>query len=487
VAVFAFVWGSFQPIPLIHDEASYLLQAKLFAEGRWTAPARPLPRFFEQFYVLVTPVTASKYPAGQALTLAPGVAVGIPVLMPLLLAGLSGAFVFTLARDLAGTAAGTLTWFLWATSRGALRYEPTYLSEATTLFLWLAGWAALRRWRATRSPTTLCALAIAAAWCSITRPLTGLVFAVPAILVVLKERPREQTARRLALPALLGAAVTAILPVQNLHVTGNLWRTPYALYNRQYLPHDRPGFTVDETPPSRPLPPDLARFSRDLESLHRTFGWKSLPGILARRCAALAGDVWEGRWPLAAFFLAGLAVLPSEGWFALGTGALLVLAYLFHAHPASLTMYALEMQPVLCFGTAVGLVWAARKWMRLSHRGPAARWTLGLAAAALAGLGAVAVVNARWDRSAEAGEQKRFRDSLERLPPEPAVVFVRYAAGHGPSNSLVRNPPDLSRARFWIVYDRGEQNAQLLKLAGNRRAYVYEEAHHRMVRYNLAP
>ena len=40
--VFTLAWGSLTQIPVIHDEASYLLQAKLFAMGKWTAdPPRP--------------------------------------------------------------------------------------------------------------------------------------------------------------------------------------------------------------------------------------------------------------------------------------------------------------------------------------------------------------------------------------------------------------------------------------------------------------
>src|ERR1700722_6449061 len=109
----ALVWwvaGSLTRPPVIHDEAAYLLQAGIFARGRWTLPAPPLPAFFEQFHVLVTPVIAAKYPPGQALVLVPGVWLGVPELVPVLLSGLTGALIFVLARRVAGRWVGLLTW-----------------------------------------------------------------------------------------------------------------------------------------------------------------------------------------------------------------------------------------------------------------------------------------------------------------------------------------------------------------------------------------
>jgi hypothetical protein len=82
----AWVWGGLRVVPVFHDEAAYLLQARIFASGRWASPAPPLPEFFEQFHVLVTPVVASKYPPGQSLLMAPGALLGLPGLVPVIIA-----------------------------------------------------------------------------------------------------------------------------------------------------------------------------------------------------------------------------------------------------------------------------------------------------------------------------------------------------------------------------------------------------------------
>src|SRR3954469_4277237 len=88
LASFAFVWwmwGSLNQVAPVHDDAAYILQARIFASGHLVAAARPAPVFFEQYHTFVEPVVAAKYPPGFSLLMVPGIWLGLAGLIPALL------------------------------------------------------------------------------------------------------------------------------------------------------------------------------------------------------------------------------------------------------------------------------------------------------------------------------------------------------------------------------------------------------------------
>src|SRR5262249_15335516 len=160
-------------------ERAYLLQAEIFARGHWTAPSPPLAAFFEQMHVFIEPAVFAKYPPAHALTLAPGVWLGLPGLMPVGMSGVAGALVFWMARRLPNEWIALTTWWLWATAWPTLHWSASYLSETTSGLMWLiAVWATLA-WLDTRRPALLLAAAGAIVWGLEARPLTMAVLALP--------------------------------------------------------------------------------------------------------------------------------------------------------------------------------------------------------------------------------------------------------------------------------------------------------------------
>jgi hypothetical protein len=486
MAVILYEWGSLRQIPIVHDEASYLLQAETFARGRWAMPSPPIPSFFEQFHVFVTPTFASKYPPGHGLLLVPGIWLGLPGLMPLLLNGIAGALLFMLVRRVATPWIATLTFVLWLPLRTNLWFRPSYFSETTSSVLWLFGWWALLEWRATNRVKWLTIVAVCVGWMAITRPLTAVAFALPIAAVVLWRVARRRSWRSLAVPALVGIGIVGVMPIWSAKTTGNWRDNPYALYSKIYFPFDVLGFGLDTTPPTRTLPPDMQNFIKALGTTHKTHTVARLPRTLYDRWYVMYSDAFHGlRLAFVLFAIASLFTLTSEAWFAIGSSLLLTLCYLAYAHPANWNLYYLEITPLFPFLSACG-IWTV--WLALGRRGEAARrsmlrTTTPHAAISAAILVVVLLVPARAEvvRVHREQYQRRsyhaaFANAVAHLPSARTIVFIRYDARHDLNKSLIANQADLGHARNWFVYDRGAEDAKLIAMAPDRVPYVFDEA-----------
>ncbi|MBA3318508.1 MAG: hypothetical protein H0T50_10515 [Gemmatimonadales bacterium] len=477
-----FVWGSMRAPPVIHDEAAYLFQAKLFARGHWAAPTPALPEFFEQFHVMIVPTWASKYPPGHSLLLSPGVALGLPGLIPLTLSGVTGGLVFVLARRLSGVWVALLTWVFWATAWGNLHYRPTYFSEVTTSALLLGAWLALLRWRDSGRPHWLAATAIFIAWTAITRPLTALAVGLPVVPLVLLIARKQRDWRQVVVAGVLGVLIVGVIPMWSAETTGDWTETPQVLYAKTYLPFDLPGFGNVTTVGQRRGPPELPQFDAFYRSIRSAHTVKGLPTTLVDRLGGIAFDMWGGwRAALLPFFFVGLFFISAEAWFAVASSALVVAAYLtYHHHPFH-TRYYLELAPVLAFVCMAGFMATVRKLTDEtadssgSRSGVERSATVALFACILAWWPAwFSIRRARILEQGHMTPVSRFLASMNTISDDKAMVFLRYGEHPDIYRSLMSNDPNLESARLWIVYDRGTANATIMRLAPDRKPYAYD-------------
>ena len=488
--------GTSYPVPVVQDEMAYVLQAQIFAQGRWTVPSPPIPAFWEQPQVLVQPAVAAKYFPGHALLLSLGVLLGRIVIVPLLLTSAAGALLFVLARRVAGGAVALLAWVLWLGSPMAVHYGASFFSETTSGLCWLAGWYALLQWRDTRRVGWIMGVAAAVGWCIITRPLTGVAYGIPVALVVLYDVVRLRRWRDLAVGAAMGGAVLAIIPLWSARTTGN-WRvTPLLLYTRQYRPYDVPGFGLDTTKPLLDISPQMERLNSQDYLWHREHVPSALPGELVTRWHPLSIMIWGSTGgAFLVFALLGLFTLKPETAFAVGSCVLLLLAHLSFAAPPPWTVYYYESVPGYAYLTAAGIAWAAallgrpvRRAMSASYDWRSARWTTPLLAGAVVML-VVTLSAAQWfglSHRQDRVTQNRFAIALNTVPDKRAVVFVRYRPDHDANEQLVRNSPHLDAERLWVVRDMGAaENARLAAMAPDRVPYMYFETSERIFRYQL--
>lgn len=198
-------------IPHVQDSVTYLFQARTLARGQLSAPAPPLPEAFEQEFLLVRDGRwFGKYPPGFPALLALGVLLGAPWLVNPLLATLTVALLFVLARQLYSFSAATarLAILLPLASPFFLFLSGSHMAHSAELFwmtlfmvLWLA---ALRRHH--RSLLALAA-GIALGALFLTRQLSAVAAALPFLVITLLSSSRlnwrhlKTTTLRQLLPA----------------------------------------------------------------------------------------------------------------------------------------------------------------------------------------------------------------------------------------------------------------------------------------------
>jgi len=472
-ALVAYVWGGARQLPVIHDEAAYLLQARIFAAGHWSVPSPPLPEFFEQLYVFNTPAVASKYWPAHSLLMAPGAWAGLPGAVPVALWGVSGALVFVVAMRIVGVWPGVVVWLLWATGPNALEYRASYFAQSTTVCCWMVTLLCLDDWLRRRRCRAAIIGAIALGLGACARPLTMLALVVPTVIVVaLKQRRAGQT-RCLPVATMALAATLAFIPLWSWNTVGRLDTTPYSLYADRYFPFDQPGWRFDARPPEAPLPPDMVKYSRDLGSYFAAHRLDRLPTITMERLTQLLGQSFPG-WRLVLIPLGLIGVLTARRFqtperVIFGSAALLFLLYLNFAHPPQWISYYIEAQFALYL--AVGLAIS-----RLSARLLA---PLAMVVTVLAVTDVAAARRHRldWQRRAD-GPASVFGT----IPAKRAIVFVRFGGNWNLAVSLVRNEAALDAAPVWVVRDLGPRNEALRRLAPDRVAYRYDTAAGRLER-----
>ncbi len=493
----AYVWQGLDGVASYHDERAYVVQARLLSHFSWSAPAPPLSIFFEMPHLFVEPRIFARYPPGHAPLLVPGIWLGLPGLVPVLLAAISGALTYLLARRIAGVWIALGAWGMWTVSPETLDWHSSYFSESTTSALWLGVLCALLAWRTRERAWLLAAIVAGVAWMGITRPVTGIALGIPIALVVVATAWQRRSLTGWKRSAVIGAAICAIIPYWSWTTIGTATTLPYAEYSKWYFPWDMPGFVRDTTPPLRELPPDFVALGAAMRQGYDGHVASAMPGHFIIRAYSVAraslGPVAE---PLIA--LVPLGMVAVGGGISLFAGlsfALLVAAYLVMPHANGWTIYYLEIFPLVPFFAMAGLSWfaqrlcayaAAKDWRLL--RPPLLHAASFAIPALLIALTAARIPGRQWNESVRSSRQKLAQVLVSELKDPRAVIFVRRLGAFSPHFTLWDILGDPATTPTWIVRDLGDaRNAELIALAGGRTPYLLDEARMTLSNYHAIP
>jgi 4-amino-4-deoxy-L-arabinose transferase-like glycosyltransferase len=227
-------FGAFSRHPLLIDSIVQLFQAKIFAAGMAMAPAPPFEAFFSTQHMVVSESGwYGQYPPGHSATLALGIWLGAPWLIPILLTLGTAWLIGRIATQAFDVATGRLTMVLLALSpffwfMGASHMNHVSALFFIALFVWL-----FQRWEGVEEEShgggrllwlAVAGLALGAAFVS--RPFTAIAVAAAFAFPALRAGGRRWPAA--VITGAIGFAITASLYfLFNAATTGDPFRPGY--------------------------------------------------------------------------------------------------------------------------------------------------------------------------------------------------------------------------------------------------------------------
>jgi len=463
------------PIPITHDEFSYLIAGETFASGRITNPTHPMWVHFETPHVIQTPTRMSKYPPGQAVFLAAGYLLGHPWIGVILSTLVMIVLVYWAARQWMAP-----WWALVAGVFGLGMVLGTYWTGSywggavnASAGALVTGSAGLLRRRSSQS--LLAIYALGACGCALTRPYEGLVLVVLFSSWLIWRAGRSGNPRltdyvRHSLAAVMVTAVfAAAFLFYNYRTTGKSLTTPYVVASREYLASKM--FVFQKHPPV----PEYHHLM--LETIFVGLRRTELP-VYWRLYSHLDGfrAIYAPRLVFPLFLVVFISALrglqirsrPVVLIAAGGVAAILMLPFI---HPHYYAPFAVCMILSITAGLR-GL----RAWR---IRGVRPGWVilvlcLGYYAGHLAnGAHSGSLVPARADRD-WSRQRQRLISELPRAG-QKHLVLVRYAENHNWHNEWVYNAADIDGAPVvWAREMDPANDARIIRYFADRKIWLLE-------------
>jgi uncharacterized membrane protein YhaH (DUF805 family) len=476
-----------QLFPYIHDEFSYLIQARQFAALRLWMPGHPLGMFLDSFQIFTQPVYASAYFPGTALAYVPGVLLHLqPFVTALVITGIVMGLVCWVVSELIDGAAGWLAALLLMSDLVYRKEATLVLAHMPVLMYSLAAFACWLTWRKNHRSDWAIGIGFFLGLAAVTRPVDALCFAIPMGAAIVLRCIKQRLIP--TIPAIIGGALPLLILqlLLNHGITGKWTQTPFQLYADREYPGSNYGFETyrPEWHSESTLPQMTAMydFYRPLLAAHR---WANAGSEIESRARYVLSQISPTPFPLLVILLPmallGVMRLRADQ----RAPALVLLAFLplvvllYLPYFLYLPTYTLAGAPAVILGILLGwrgTIELSKEWARFARVG---------IALLIAGLSLAALPN-WWNQAAEdvydAHLLADVAQKLAALPHQRAVVFFKYDPRRNMNEEPVYNadaawPDDAPVIR---LHDLGAMDSQAIQYYAQRQPdrvfYWYDEA-----------
>ena len=454
-------WMLFQHFPWIDDTIVQLVHAKFILEGHLYAASPPLPQFFQMAMMINDGKWYSHYPPGHVFLLAIGLAFQHPEMVNPFLGAATCITVWLLAKEIYGAHVAKVAALLSALCTYIIIFSSEYMNNATsllmcTLFLW-AYVCLLKRPRWYFGVIAGFALG----YCFITRPYTAAAFALPAAFYGMYLGLRKP--RTYLLPMFLIAAVFICFAAFQLYYNSITTGDPFVFgYQKTHGDIHNP-FTTDafeKMSTKKVLYRSLGRNLQRLVYFNRIlFEWPLPVMGLVAFVFALRGKRHDERLLLFTIISMMLSV-----------------QFIIHTDAGWGPRLLYEINGIFLILCAKGLCMLPPFLRCLYKRSLPLRDYYGAGLVILASFYVVAfqynlklatIKDFYWFHNRE-GNPTFYKTIVRNVHDTPALVFI---PGDVYKFVSFTNPPRQNTPIVFAI-DMGDDNKQLMAMAGNRHIYV---------------
>ena len=463
------------PLPVVHDEFSYLLAADTFAHGRLSNPTHPMWHYLEEFHVLQEPTRASKYPPGMGLVLAVGtVAFGHPIVGVWIVTGLACAATAWALRALFPPHWAWLGGLLLAANPIMHLWGMDYWGGSLSVLGGALAFGAFLRLRARPRVGTALIFGLGLVILAVSRPFEGAVLGASLGVILLATTlrpgtlPISQAMSEFWLPVGACLAVAGVLlAIYNASVTGSPWLMPYALYAAQ---HDAAPLFLWQSLSHQPPLYEHAIFRQIASWEHVKYTQaRTIDGFLGESGERLGFLFYRLVAPQTLLLISSLA-LPAtlagsrRGRFLAGIVGVSLLALFSETytqpHYAAPVMPVVIALLVICLRRVHAVRFSGRRSGQLLVR-------LGI-------IVAVATTPFTRDETMSWALQRQAVEATLAKLPGKHLVIVRYAPGHDSQYDWAHNGADVDAARVVWARDRDDGDQALIDYYRDRSVWLLE-------------
>ncbi len=467
------------PVPYVHDEFAFLLQADTFAHGRLANPSHPHADSLETFHVLQHPTYAGKYPPAHAIFLAAGQILWHPIVGVWISCSLAFAAIcwmlYAWLPPRWAFAGAALFALRMLTMFGVHQWCYSYWGGSTSALGGALVYGAGRRLLDRIDGKTVAIFCGGLMVLAHSRPLEGLVVSIPIVAVlgwrylILRQAPMAALLTRLIGPALLVLVpgFTA-MAYYNFRVTGDPLRHPYREHVAQKT-QVQLFFWQSMQAPHSYVDSHVARFYHD--EAHDWRAMQTWPGWQATNSFRLRWfSRWYFGWLLAPVVLLGACCRSRK--IPLATIATLLVLGIglqtcwFQPH------YAAPAAPLLALFLGNGL----RRMWHLSLFGKEIGKGAVLLIASSYCVLAIACLIPDWRSPPPTWSEKR-EAIIADLHKQPGkhLVIVHYSPDHNNTEEWVYNAANIDQSPIVFARSLGDgQDRELISYFGDRHLWTLQ-------------